>query len=263
MPGSSSRATDSSLRVHPVERERVLELARRRLHVRADQHEPVTVARAARVERLGAQRRRGLDAAAHAHERRAAAIDEGLPGRLGLEQPEHHHLEVGVLRRVDHHGPARLGLGQDLAHALGPAAADVLEPEAEHVVGAHGAARLLLDPAPEVRGGVAEGAVGGVGGAGAGDELVVLRDPLDVVDGEAPGLQEAGAQQQAVDGLAGRLQRVGHRVGLLREVAAHGRVAAARDGELEPLVRGDRRRALGDLRAHRDRPRAPASSASW
>ena len=124
----------------------MLELTRRRLDVRADQHEPVAVARAARVKHVGAQRRRRLDAAAHAHERRAAAIDEGLPGRLGVEQPEHHHFEVRVLRRIYHDRPARRGSGQDLAHALGPAAADVVEAEAEHVVGAHGAARLLLDP---------------------------------------------------------------------------------------------------------------------
>ena len=132
--------------VHAVELERALELARRRLHVRADEHESVAVLRAVRVERLGGERRRRLDPAADAHERRAAAVDEDLPGGLGVEQPEHDHFEIGVLGGVDHDRPARLGGGQDLAHALGAAAADVLEPEAQHVGGAHRPARLLLDP---------------------------------------------------------------------------------------------------------------------
>ena len=55
VPGSRSRGDGHLHAVHPIQRERLLELARRRLHVRADQHEPVPLARPLAVESLGAR----------------------------------------------------------------------------------------------------------------------------------------------------------------------------------------------------------------
>ena len=60
----------------------------------------------------------GLLAAARSDEGGRDAIDEALPRRFGANQREHHHLEIGVLGRIDHHRPAVDQTADDLLHAI-------------------------------------------------------------------------------------------------------------------------------------------------
>jgi hypothetical protein len=88
-------------------------------------------------------------------------VQERLPGRLRLAHAEDDDVEVGVLDRVDHDERAVGHLGEDLGHPLRTAAADVVEGDAVHLVRPDGAAALLGDELPQVRGGEAEGGVAG------------------------------------------------------------------------------------------------------
>jgi hypothetical protein len=143
----------------PIQRERPLELARRRGNVGADENEPVPLARPLAVEVIGPENLRRGDASARPHEGRPRAVEEPLALFLRREQPQHEDLQVRIGGRVEHHRPSTARSREDLRDALGTALAEVREAHAQDLRGRKLPPGLLLDPRLEVRGAVPEAVV--------------------------------------------------------------------------------------------------------
>src|SRR5690606_5878833 len=102
---------------------------------------------------------------------------------------------------------------------------------------------LLVHPVPQVRVLVAEGWIPGELSVRRWRESVTVADPVHIVHGKPPALEESGYQQHAINTAECRRQRVG----LGREIAAQGRVAAAGNDEATPGLAGRLVQVGGDL----------------
>ena len=164
------------------------------------------------------QKRSRTDARSRPYERGAGAIEEPLPLRFGPQETEHDGPQILIVQSINHNWLATSYVTQPLGDPRRSSTTDFCQCQRSHLSRPDPAVRLLLDPARQRVGAVAERRVARELGLRRRDESIPVTHEMDVAGRDPAALDERRADEHAVDSA----KRCRQRVRFCREVTAQG-----------------------------------------